>query len=63
MPKQALPKGYSACVFTTQVAQIVAASTLAHAIRERGHLGAHLDPLGSEPLGDPAVTRNIRYDQ
>jgi 2-oxoglutarate dehydrogenase E1 component len=34
---------------------IVAASALAHAIRERGHLGAHLDPLGSEPSGDPAL--------
>ncbi len=40
---------------TTQVAQIVAASALARAIRERGHLGAHLDPLGSEPIGDPAL--------
>ena len=39
----------------SQVAKIVAASTLAHAIRERGHLGAHLDPLGSAPLGDPAL--------
>jgi 2-oxoglutarate dehydrogenase E1 component len=38
-----------------QVADVVAASALAHAIRERGHLGAHLDPLGSEPLGDPAL--------
>src|SRR6266478_2648415 len=37
------------------VSKIVAASTLAHAIRSRGHLGAHLDPLGSEPLGDPAL--------
>src|ERR1051326_5991028 len=37
------------------VAQIVAASNLAHAIRSRGHLGAHLDPLGTEPLGDPAL--------
>jgi 2-oxoglutarate dehydrogenase E1 component len=34
---------------------VVAASALAHAIRERGHLGAHLDPLESEPLGDPAL--------
>ena len=40
---------------TTQVAHIVAASALARAIRERGHLGAHLDPLGSEPIGDPAL--------
>src|SRR5437763_5657535 len=38
-----------------QVDKIVAAAALAHAIRERGHLGAHLDPLGSEPLGDPAL--------
>ena len=38
-----------------QVAKIIATSNLAHAIRSRGHLGAHLDPLGSEPLGDPAL--------
>jgi 2-oxoglutarate dehydrogenase E1 component len=37
------------------VVKIVAASALAHAIRSRGHLGAHLDPLDSEPLGDPAL--------
>lgn len=42
-------------VMPWQVAHVVAASALAHAIRERGHLGAHLDPLGSEPLGDPAL--------
>jgi len=38
-----------------EVSKIVAATELAHAIRSRGHLGAHLDPLGSEPLGDPAL--------
>ena len=38
-----------------QISRAVAASNLAHAIRERGHLGAHLDPLGSEPLGDRAL--------
>jgi len=38
-----------------QVSHVVAASALAHAIRERGHLGAHLDPLGTEPLNDPAL--------
>src|SRR5437762_7432605 len=38
-----------------QVSQIVAASALAHAIRAQGHLGAHLDPLGTEPLRDPAL--------
>lgn len=40
---------------STQVSHIVATSALAHAIRSRGHLGAHLDPLGSEPPGDPAL--------
>jgi 2-oxoglutarate dehydrogenase E1 component len=38
-----------------EINNIVAASALAHAIRERGHLGAHLDPLDREPLGDPAL--------
>src|SRR6266536_3580415 len=38
-----------------QVSDVVAASALTHAIRERGHLGAHLDPLGTESLGDPAL--------
>ena len=37
------------------ISKIIAASALAHAIRSRGHLGAHLDPLGSKPLGDPAL--------
>jgi 2-oxoglutarate dehydrogenase E1 component len=38
-----------------EVSHVVAASALAHAIRERGHLAAHLDPLGSPPVGDPAL--------
>ena len=38
-----------------QVSRIIAATSLAQAIRGRGHLGAHLDPLGTEPLGDPAL--------
>ncbi|GHO42533.1 2-oxoglutarate dehydrogenase E1 component [Ktedonospora formicarum] len=43
------------------VSHIVAAYSLAQAIRERGHLGAHLDPLGSEPPGDPALL-SATYD-
>jgi 2-oxoglutarate dehydrogenase E1 component len=42
-------------VASIEVSKIVAASELAHAIRSRGHLGARLDPLGSQPLGDPAL--------
>ena len=38
-----------------QVKHIVSAAALASGIRKRGHLGAHLDPLGSAPLGDPAL--------
>ncbi len=45
----------SELVPSLEVSKVVAASELAHAIRSRGHLGAHLDPLGSEPLGDPAL--------
>jgi 2-oxoglutarate dehydrogenase E1 component len=37
------------------VEKVVAAAALAHAIRERGHLAAHLDPLGRPPIGDPAL--------
>ncbi|MDQ2714655.1 MAG: 2-oxoglutarate dehydrogenase E1 component [Chloroflexota bacterium] len=49
-----------------QVSRIVATSALAHAIRERGHLGAHLDPLGTPPLGDPALleeTHGLRDEE
>lgn len=55
-PSSALPTAQPAAqASTAQVSKIVATSNLAHAIRSRGHLGAHLDPLGSEPLGDPAL--------
>ncbi len=37
------------------VNQVIGATALAHGIRARGHLGAHLDPLGAEPPGDPAL--------
>jgi 2-oxoglutarate dehydrogenase E1 component len=34
---------------------VASAVALVDAIRSHGHLAAHLDPLGSEPLGDPAL--------
>jgi 2-oxoglutarate dehydrogenase E1 component len=41
---------------TTQLLQAVQAATaLVKAFRMHGHLAAHLDPLGSEPVGDPAL--------
>jgi 2-oxoglutarate dehydrogenase E1 component len=35
--------------------QVAAAMALVKAFRTHGHLAARLDPLGSEPLGDPAL--------
>ncbi|HXW98001.1 MAG TPA: multifunctional oxoglutarate decarboxylase/oxoglutarate dehydrogenase thiamine pyrophosphate-binding subunit/dihydrolipoyllysine-residue succinyltransferase subunit, partial [Gemmatimonadales bacterium] len=34
---------------------VAAAMALVKAHRTHGHLAAHLDPLGSEPIGDPAL--------
>ncbi|MCZ2098673.1 MAG: 2-oxoglutarate dehydrogenase E1 component [Anaerolineae bacterium] len=36
--------------------QAVGVANLANAIRTYGHLAAQLDPLGSEPLGDPMLS-------
>jgi 2-oxoglutarate dehydrogenase E1 component len=40
---------------TERLAAIAAAMSLVKAIRMHGHLAARLDPLGSEPPGDPAL--------
>jgi len=37
------------------VAEVLGAVNLAQAIRSYGHLGARLDPLGSDPPGDPEL--------
>src|SRR6185436_9786943 len=37
------------------VQKIVGAANLAESIRRYGHLAAQLDPLGSEPIGDPSL--------
>src|SRR5439155_21530321 len=34
---------------------VAAAMSLVKALRTHGHLAARLDPLGSEPVGDPAL--------
>jgi len=52
-PKPTPPSSKPESGYATQ--KIVAAVSLAQGIRTRGHLGAHLDPLGSPPLGDPAL--------
>src|SRR6476661_9579216 len=40
---------------TTLLQAVAAAMALVTAYRTHGHLAAHLDPLGSEPVGDPAL--------
>jgi len=39
----------------TLLGAVAAAMALVKAYRMHGHLAAHLDPLGSEPTGDPAL--------
>jgi 2-oxoglutarate dehydrogenase E1 component len=39
----------------TLLAGIAAAMSLVKALRTHGHLAARLDPLGTEPVGDPAL--------
>ncbi len=40
---------------TASLAHVAAAMALIKAFRTHGHLAAHLDPLGTEPTGDPAL--------
>ncbi len=50
----ATPAG-AAVVDRSLLAAMQAATSLVKAHRTHGHLGAHLDPLGSQPVGDPAM--------
>ena len=45
----------SRAVDTELLAGVAAAMALVKAYRMHGHLAARLDPLGSEPMGDPAL--------
>ena len=51
-----LPAAHEASAPAAAVRQIAAAVNLAQAIRAYGHRSAKLDPLGSEPPGDPALS-------
>jgi 2-oxoglutarate dehydrogenase E1 component len=55
IPAQTLAAPAVAVQPAFNVNQVIGATALAHGIRARGHLGAHLDPLGTEPPGDPAL--------
>ncbi|NDJ55388.1 MAG: 2-oxoglutarate dehydrogenase E1 component [Chloroflexi bacterium] len=47
--------GEIAATSAVDTAKIVGAVSFAQAVRLFGHLGAHLDPLGSAPIGDPEL--------
>ena len=47
--------GPPATVSSTQLHQVAAGMALIKAFRTHGHLAAQLDPLGTPPVGDPAL--------
>jgi len=51
----AVPSAARAAPDESVLGAIAAATALVKAYRMHGHLAARLDPLGSEPLGDPAL--------
>jgi 2-oxoglutarate dehydrogenase E1 component len=54
-PEPAPARAPSAPVDEELLGGVAASMALVKAIRMHGHLAAHLDPLGSEPPGDPAL--------
>src|SRR5436305_11020693 len=55
-PAAAPPEPAAAPVTDDELlAGVAAAMSLVKALRMHGHLAAHLDPLGTEPVGDPAL--------
>ena len=48
-------EGHPGLVDETLLGGVAAAMALVKAYRMHGHLAAQLDPLGSEPIGDPAL--------
>src|SRR6185369_13885607 len=51
----AAPEASSAATDTLLLGAVAAAMALVKAYRMHGHLAARLDPLGSAPVGDPAL--------
>ncbi|HSF61956.1 MAG TPA: 2-oxoglutarate dehydrogenase E1 component [Gaiellaceae bacterium] len=49
------PRAAAATADSELLAGVAAAMSLVKAYRMHGHLNARLDPLGSEPMGDPAL--------
>src|SRR5262245_61092515 len=63
--KPADEAGAAVAAAPAAVDKIVGTVNLAQSIREHGHFAAQLDPLGTQPKGDPALelaTYNISED-
>ena len=54
-PEVPVPPAPAPAVDETLLGAVAAAMALVKAHRTHGHLAARLDPLGSEPVGDPAL--------
>ena len=54
-PPVATPAAVDAIASRQMLGAMQAATSLVKAHRTHGHLGAHLDPLGTPPIGDPAM--------
>ena len=54
-PPPAPPPAAARAASTDDLRAVAAAMALVRAYRSFGHLAARLDPLGSEPVGDPAL--------
>ncbi len=55
LPSPAVPTPSDGAPDRVLLGAMQAATSLVKAHRTHGHLGAHLDPLGSPPIGDPAM--------
>src|SRR6185503_5463537 len=55
-PVEPPPSGTATQASSANIRAIVGAANLAESIRRYGHLAARLDPLGSAPIGDPALS-------
>jgi 2-oxoglutarate dehydrogenase E1 component len=53
-PHKGVP--YGPVATGTDIRVAVAAANLVESIRRYGHLAAHIDPLGSTPVGDPSLS-------
>jgi 2-oxoglutarate dehydrogenase E1 component len=51
----ASPRAPAPATTAASLFNVAAGMALVKAFRTHGHLAAHLDPLGSEPIGDPAL--------